>query len=141
MKRFGLFLVAAAAFGAVDGTVLNQTTGRPQAGATVTLFKLGQGMEALGGVRSGDDGKFTLPYDVDGPVLVQAAYQGVTYTHMLQPGAPRTGITVPVYETSAKPGEAKVTQHMILFEPTGESMMVSETFIVNNPGNTTWNDP
>lgn len=141
MKRVALFLAAAAAFGAVDGTVINQTTGKPQPGATVTLFKLGQGMEALGGVRAAEDGKFTLPYDVDGAALLQAAYAGVTYTQMLQPGAPKTGLTVPVYESSAKPGEAKVTQHMMLFEPTGESLMVSETFIVNNPGNTTWNDP
>ena len=141
MKRAGLFFVAAAAFGAIDGTVVNQTTGKPQPGVTVSVFRLEQGMDALGGVRSGEDGKFTLPHEVQGPVLLQATYDGVTYNQMLQPGAPRTGITVPVYSSSAKPGEAKVTQHMMLFEPTGESLMVSETFIVNNPGNTTWNDP
>jgi hypothetical protein len=141
MKRALCFFLAAAAFGAIDGTVVNQTTGKPQPGVTVSVFRLEQGMDALGGVRSGDDGRFTLPHDVQGPVLLQASYDGVTYNQMIQPGAPRTGITLPVYSSSAKPGEAKVTQHMMLFEPTGESLMVSETFIVNNPGNTTWNDP
>jgi hypothetical protein len=140
MRPAVLFFLSVAAFAAIDGTVVNQTTGKPQAGVNVTVFRLDQGMNSLGAVRSGEDGRFTLPHDVEGPVLLQAAFEGVTYNQMLQPGAPRTGVTLPVYNSSAKPGEAKVTQHMMLFEPTGESLMVSETFIINNSGNTTWND-
>ncbi|HXI39662.1 MAG TPA: hypothetical protein VNH83_06770, partial [Bryobacteraceae bacterium] len=34
--------MAAPVSAAIDGKVVNQTTGKPQAGATVTLYKLGQ---------------------------------------------------------------------------------------------------
>ena len=41
-------------FAAVDGTVINKTTGKPQAGATVTLYKFGSaGMESVESVKSG----------------------------------------------------------------------------------------
>jgi hypothetical protein len=63
----GLLLVSTA-FGAVDGTVINQTTGKPQAGATVTLYKIGQaGPEAIESVKSGADGKFRIAQDATGP--------------------------------------------------------------------------
>ena len=47
---------------AEDGQVLNQTTGKPQPGATVTLFKLGgqAGPEVVESVKSGADGKFAI---------------------------------------------------------------------------------
>ena len=58
---FALFLLAASAFGAVDGTVTNKTVGKPQAGATVTLFKLGgAGMEAVESVKSDASGKYVM---------------------------------------------------------------------------------
>ena len=37
-----MVVFALTAFAAVDGVVINKTTGQPQAGATVTLYKLGQ---------------------------------------------------------------------------------------------------
>src|SRR6266511_6347714 len=52
---------------AIDGTVVNQTTGKPQGGATVTLYKLGQaGMESIESVKSGADGKFSIQQDLQG---------------------------------------------------------------------------
>ena len=118
----------ACAFGAVDGTVINQTTGKPQAGATVTLYKLGQaGPEAIESVKSGADGKFHIAQDAPGPGprLVQAAYQDVTYNHMLPPGSPSNDITVDVYNSSKQPGDAKVEQHVVVFEPARGQLMVS----------------
>jgi hypothetical protein len=136
-----LLLSAAAALGAIDGTVVNQTTGQPQPGATVSLFRLGQGgMESLETVKTDAQGRFAFAKDEPGSALVQAVFEGVTYSHMLQPGAPRAGVTVPVYSAALK-ADAQVTQHMMLFEPTGDSMMVSETYIFNNTGKTTWHDP
>jgi len=41
----GLLLAAVAGFGAVQGTVENLTTGKPQAGAVVTLIELSEGMK------------------------------------------------------------------------------------------------
>ena len=60
---------------------------------------------------------------------------------MLQPGSPTTGIALDVYKTSKQPGEAKVTKHMLLFDPSGGQMTVSETYLFTTTAKTTWNDP
>jgi len=151
MKGFGIWdlgfgiglLFAGLAFGAVDGRVVNQTTGKPQAGATVTLYKLGQaGPEAIESVKSGADGKFHIAQDAPGPWprLVQAAYQDVTYNHMLPPASPSNDITVDVYNSSKQPGDAKVDQHVVVFEPARGQLMVAEWFMFRNGGKITYND-
>jgi hypothetical protein len=139
MMRFALFFAAAAAF-AIDGTVLNQTTGKPQPGASVTLFSLQSGMQPVETVKSDAQGKFAFTKDEPGAALLQATYEGVTYNQMLQPGSARTGIPLAVYNVSMK-GDAEVKQHMMLFEPGPESMLVSESYIVGNTGNVTVNNP
>ena len=112
------------AHAAVDGTVVNGTTGKPQPNATVTLFKVGgNGPESIQSVKSGPDGKFLITADAEGqgPRLVQAAFDGAVYNHMIPPGMPSSGITVTVYQSSAKPGAAQVEQHMMLLEPTART--------------------
>ncbi|HUJ22034.1 MAG TPA: hypothetical protein VLX58_10955 [Bryobacteraceae bacterium] len=139
----GALLSASWAFGAIDGKVINQTTGKPQAGATVTLYKLGQaGPEQVESVKSGANGIFHITQDAQGPGprLVQAAYDGVTYNHMLPPGSPSNDVTVDVYDSSKQPGDAKVSQHMVLLEPARGELMVSEWYLFRNGGKTTYND-
>jgi hypothetical protein len=46
-----------------------------------------------------------------------------------------------VYNSSKQPGSAKVVQHMVLFEPNGNELAVSEMFIWANTGKTTFDDP
>ncbi len=51
----------ACALAAVDGTVVNQTTGKPQAGVLITLVQPGAaGMQTLATVRSNAEGKFSV---------------------------------------------------------------------------------
>ena len=136
-------LAASCTFAAVDGTVINQTTGKPQPGATVTLYKLGQaGPEAIESVKSGPGGKFHIAQDAEGPGprLVQAAYQDVTYNHMLPPGSPSNDVTVDVYNSSKQPGDAKVDQHVVIFEPARGQLMVAEWYMFRNTGKMTYND-
>jgi hypothetical protein len=136
-------VLAACTFAAIDGTVINQTLGKPQAGATVTLYKLGQaGPEQIESVKSGADGKYHIAQDATGPGprLVQAAYGDVTYNHILPPGSPSDNVNVDVYESSKKPGDAKIEQHAILFEPVRGQLMVSEWYIFTNKGKVTYND-
>jgi hypothetical protein len=127
----------------VDGTVMNATTGKPQSSVIVTLVQPGAGgMETLGSMKSDAEGKFKFDKDFPpGPALVQAIYQGVLYTQVLPPGSPTTGLHVKVYDSSAKPGIAKVSQHMILIEPSPASLDISETFLVENESTTTFQDP
>ena len=141
--RLSLFLlIAASAFAAVDGTVTNKTINKPQAGATVTLYKLGgAGMEAVESVKSDATGNFTINQDAKGPHVIQTAYDGVVYNHMLTPAQPRTGLNLEVFNAINKPGAAKVKQHMILVEPLGTELQVRESYFYENSGVTTWNDP
>ena len=128
---------------AVDGTVQNLTSGGGQANAVVTLMELGSGMNNVGSVKTDASGKFTFNVDMKpgSPYLIQALHQGVTYNQMLQPGTPASGISLNVYDASAKAPEAKVAQHMILLEPSGTELVVNESVIFNNTGKVTFQDP
>jgi len=127
---------------AVDGTVVNKTTGQPQAGATVTLYKLGQaGMESVVSVKSGAQGKFHIDQTPQGPHLIQTAFDGVTYNHMLPPGSATSGLSLDVYNSSRQPGAARISRHFLIFQPNGAQMSVNEGFIFTNNGTTTYNDP
>ncbi len=143
MKSLALLLLAAAAHAAITGTVTNQSTGKPQAGATVALYKLGTatGLELIDQAKSDAQGAFTINQAVQGPHLIRTAFDGVTYNHMLPPGQPTTGLALEVYNASLQPGAAKVSKHMLLFEPTAGQLGVSETFLFTNDGKTAWNDP
>lgn len=137
-----VLLASLAHAAAIEGVVTNRTTGKPQPGATVTLYKISQaGPESLESVKSDADGKFRIEQNPPGPRLLQSAYAGVTYAHMLPPGAPSTGVALSVYESSKTQREALVMQHMIFFEPNAGKLTVDEMFVWNNPGNTTFNDP
>lgn len=127
----------------IDGVVTNGTTGKPQAGATVTLFRVGgNGPESLQSVKTDAAGRFVINQEAAGPRLLQAAYDGVTYNKMIPPGAPSSGLEIPVYKSIAKPGAARVDQHMMLLEPQPDNhMSVSESYVWNNTGKTTFNDP
>lgn len=126
----------------VNGAVMNETTGKPQPGATVTLYKLGQaGPESLESVKSGADGKYEINQAVQGPHLLQAAFDGVTYNTMLFPGRPTTGVDIKVYRTSNKPGSARVGTHMVLVEAGQGELSVSETYVWQNDGKSTFYDP
>ncbi|HEX3879897.1 MAG TPA: carboxypeptidase-like regulatory domain-containing protein [Bryobacteraceae bacterium] len=143
MRKLLLALCAFQAAAQVNGVVVNQTTGQPQPNATVTLTRMGGdgGLQPAGETRTGPDGKFSFAEPLQGPTLIRAAYNSVTYSRMLPPGTPGTNLTLDVYESSKNAGNAKVSKHMILFEPAGSEMSVNETFIYANEGKTTWADP
>jgi hypothetical protein len=136
-------LTAGGLLAAVDGTVTNQTTGKPQAGATVTLIKLGAGMETVASATSDASGKFSIAQELQAgtPYLVQTLYEGVTYNKAIPPGSPATALNVDVFDASPKKGDAKVTQHMVLLEPSGTDLAVNESIVYSNTGKTTYNDP
>ncbi len=141
--KLASILLALPLMAAVDGTVLNKTTGKPQSAATVSIYKLTEaGPESLETVKSDAAGKYLLQTTPGpGPHYVQVAFEGVLYTKMMPPGSPTTGVQVDVYSSSARPGEAKVTQHMMLFEPMDSKLIVTENFIFQNPGVTAFNSP
>jgi len=143
--RLAFWLVASGSwlFASVDGTVMNATSGKPQASVIVTLVQPGsQGMQTIATVKSDAEGNFKIDKDLPpGPALLQAIYQGVLYTLVLPPGGPTNGVHVKIYDTTSKAGVAKVSQHMILIEPKTNLIDISETFLVENETTTTFQDP
>jgi hypothetical protein len=143
-----LLVFSAAAQAAIDGIVTNGTTGKPQAGSTVTLFQTTQqGPQFIVSVKSGADGKFVIDKDIQpgrggGPLLIQAVYGGVQYNKVITPGQPTTGVEVPVYESSKQPAGAEMQQHFMVLEPdVNGTITVDEIYVYQNSGKTTWNDP
>jgi hypothetical protein len=146
MKRIILFLLCcASAAASIDGVVVNGSTGQPQPGVAITVSKMnaqtGMLSDNAGSANTDTKGKFAFTTSVDGPTLLRATWDGVTYTRMLPPGTPSNGLSLDVYNSSKNPGIAKVDKHMLLFEPGGGQMTVNETFLLKNDGQITWNDP
>jgi hypothetical protein len=130
-------------FAAVDGVVINGTTGEPQPNAIVSLVQPGQGgMQTLASVKTDAQGKFRIDKEAPpGPQLVQALYQGVLYTKPVLPGMPSGGLRVDVFDASNKTGVAKVSQHFIVLQPGAGEMTVSEGILYQGDPKITYSDP
>lgn len=128
---------------AVDGTAINVTTGKPQAGVAINLVQPSQsGMVQLGNVITDSQGQFKIDKQIPpGPGLIQATYQGTTYNQIITPGMPTTGVQVKVYDATKKAGVARTLEHLILLEPGADRLRISETFVLGNDTNLTYNDP
>jgi hypothetical protein len=135
--------LAHAALGAIDGTVVNKTTGQPAANISVTLVKPGQGgMRTLGTTVSDASGHFSFEKDEPGggPQLLQAAFQGVNYNHLLTPASPTSGVQLEVFDATKSPGVAQLTQQFMVMEPDASKIAVGETVIFENSSTTTFNN-
>jgi len=142
MKLPMLFLAAAMTLpAAVTGVVVNKTTGKPQAGVTVTLTNFGAGgMQAAGSTETDAEGRFSFDAATGSAHLVQAEYQGVRYNApMSQSGG--ASLEIAVYDSAASVPQVKADQHMIMVESNGEELVVNETVVFNNPALVTWNNP
>ncbi len=139
-----LLLTAASVFAAVDGTVVNKTTGKPQAGVSVSLIKPGQGgMRTLGTAVSGASGRFSFQADEPGggPQLLQASYAGVNYNKLLTPNVPTSGVELDIYDSTASANVAHVSQRMLILEPSLSQINCNETIVIQNDTNRTYNNP
>ena len=135
-------VVIAPCYGAVDGVVMNGTSGQPQPNAIVSLVQPGQGgMKTLFSVKSDGQGVFRFDKDVPpGPILVQTLYEGVVYNQPMVPGAPTSGVRVQVYDATNKP-VAKVAQHFIVLQPSATEITVSEGILYNGDPKLAYSDP
>ena len=138
---FCLLLAIAPAFAAVDGTVVNGATGKPQPNTVVMLIQPTQsGMKHLGTTKSDAQGHFNFDNnDASGPRLIQAVFDGVEYNRMVPPGMPSTGVQIPVFPSTKKAGAAKETQHFIVLQPGDKDMTVSEGLLYEGPADATYN--
>lgn len=137
-----IFFLLASTLLAIDGTVVNKTTGKPAADVPIVLLRLGDGgMMPAGNAKSGPDGKFSFSQGVDGPLLMQAIFDGVTYNKLLRPGEAGTNIELEIFNTTRQPGDTRIVQHMILVEPSDGKLSISESIIFRNAGKLSYTDP
>ena len=136
-------LSSAGLFGAIDGTAVNRTTGKPQPGVSITLVKPDQGgMKTLGTTVSDTTGHFVFEKDQPGggPQLLQAVYKGVNYNKLMTPNIPTSNVELDVYEATASPTVAHIAQQMLILEPSSSQVSVNETVAIQNQTNTTYNN-
>jgi len=143
MKVLAVLLVISLPLLAVDGVVVNATTGQPQSGVAINLVQPSQnGMVQLGNTTTDSQGQFKIEKQIPpGPGLLQATYQGTTYNQIITPGMSTTGVQLKIYDSTKKAGIARTMEHLILLEPDADRLRVSETFVLGNDSNLTFNDP
>lgn len=132
----GLFLILStvAAAQTITGTVTNGTTNKPSVGDDVILLSLGQGMQEAGRTQTDAKGNFSLKLDnADGPHLIRAVHQGVTYHRMAPPGT--TSVEVQVYDVAKKVQGLSVTADVMRFQAQGSELQGIRLFAVNNSSN------
>ena len=136
-------LLTRAAFGAIDGTVVNKTTGKVAANITITLVKPGQGgMRTLGTTVSDASGHFSFEHDEPGggPQLLQAAFDGVNYNKLLTPVSPTSGVQLEVFDSTKSPSVVQSAQQFMVIEPDASKIVVDQTVIFQNQSTTTFNN-
>jgi hypothetical protein len=143
MKTLAAFFVISLPLLAVDGVVVNVTTGKPQSGVAINLVQPSQnGMVPLGNATTDAQGQFKIDKQIPpGPGLLQATYGGTTYNQIITPGMATTGVQLKIYDSTKKAGVARTLEHLILLEPGADRLRVSETFVLGNDSNLTYNDP
>jgi hypothetical protein len=125
-----MLLTATVSAQTLTGSVKNSTTGKPAAGDEVVLLTLGQGMEEAGRTKADSKGNFSFKLDAQGPHLVRAIHQGVTYHRMAPPGT--TSVEVEVYDVGKQVEGIEVVADIMRFQAGQNQLDVQRIFAVQN---------
>src|SRR5271169_2507313 len=125
-----ILLASLASAQTLTGTVKNSTTGKPAAGDEVVLLSLGQGMEEAGRTKADAKGNFSFKLDAQGPHLVRAIHEGVTYHRMAPPGT--TSVEVEVFDVGKKIDGIDVVADIMRVQVEQGQLEVMRAFAVQN---------
>jgi hypothetical protein len=116
----------------LEGTATNGTTGKPAAGAEVTLLSLANGMTEAGHTRTDAQGHFTFSIagDTGMPHLVRVTHQNVNYFQMVPPGT--SNVEVQVYDSARKLDGISVNVQIMRVQSSGGGLQVTELYAVRN---------
>jgi hypothetical protein len=126
------FVTAAARAGTLSGTVINRTTGKPEANVVLDLLSPTQGMTELATATSDARGRFSVTKDSIGmaPVLIRATFHDVGFNTFSPPGRPN--VEVEVYDISKDPKSISVPSHIVIFQPQESKLLGAEEYTVDN---------
>jgi hypothetical protein len=125
-------LAAAAAFAeTISGTVTNASTGKPAAGAAVTLVDPMGGMAELASAKADAQGRFHFDAPAaQGPRLVRAERAGVTYFKMITPGA--SAVEINVYDAAASVEGISGAADVLRLQTQDGNLQATELFALRN---------
>ena len=138
LSKFGITLglaaitASAALAGSVTGTIHNGTNNKPGANLDVILIQLQGGMQPVATVKSDAQGHFLIdrPEIGGAPMLVRVPYKGVNYHQPLPPGT--STINVEIFEATSDLSSVEISQHDVVVQPSGTSLLVGEEFSIEN---------
>ena len=120
----------------LKGIVRNSTTNTPSVGDSVTLMKIGQGMDEVAKTKTNSKGEFRFDVPrIQQPYIVWIDHQGVTYTQRAMPGG--NPVVARVFDAASDVEGVNLIEHAILYH-TGDSpktLSGEEIFSVNNISN------
>ncbi len=118
--------------GTLSGVVTNGTNGKPVPHADVTLISLAGGMQELTTTQTDAGGHYHFDRSEigQGPMLVRVNYQNVSYHQAAPPG--RNAVDMTVYDAGAPSSAAQVSMRTIIFQPSGQRLLVGEEYVITN---------
>ena len=90
-------------------------------------------MEEADRTKSDASGHFSFKLPDNGPHLIRAVHQGVTYHSMAPPGS--TSVEVQVFDVAKKLNDISVTADVMRFQAQGNQLEVTRLFAVDNNSN------
>jgi hypothetical protein len=127
-----LVLAAALHAGTLSGTVINRTTGRPEANVDLDILSPTAGMAELATAKSDAQGHFSVTKDSIGmgPMLIRATFHDVSFNTFAPPGRPN--VEVAIYDLSKDPKTISIESHVVIFQPEGDKLIGAEEYAIQN---------
>lgn len=133
LRWFALALLAlplAAQAVNISGTVTNGTTGKPDAGDSVYLISLANGMQQVGSTKTNAAGHYTMALPDSNMHLIRVDHQTASYYAPVPPGATHTDVTV--YDVAAKVAGVVTEDDVFQMQTDSDGLHVIESFFVQN---------
>ncbi len=108
----------------------NKTTGRPDAGDTVALLSLANGMQDVASTKTDAQGHYSLQVPDSDMHLVRVDHEKATYYAPVPPGT--THVDVTVYDVAAKVAGVKTEDDVYQVQTDPQGLHVIESFFVDN---------
>jgi hypothetical protein len=114
----------------ITGTVTNKTSGRPDAGDTVTLLSLANGMQEVASTKTDARGHYSLNSPDSDMHLVRVDHEKAEYYAPVPPGS--THVDVTVYDVAAKVKGVTTEDDVYQMQTDAQGLHVIESFFVDN---------
>ncbi|HVM92458.1 MAG TPA: carboxypeptidase-like regulatory domain-containing protein [Terriglobales bacterium] len=121
----------------LSGTVTNATTNKPAAGDAIELINISNGMDVAATAKADSAGKFSFSIKdgAQGPHLVRATHQGVTYFQFAPPGT--SNVDLKVYDVAKKVDGLSLTADVFRLQADSGTLQGMRLFAVDNNSSTT----